>query len=154
MSITTPTKTTGKHTPAYVELSARARQVEDDNRQLTAANEDLVCELARSIIRGSQAALRAAELEAENQALKARVKTLSHKVCRSAAEQERLRRAVVNARPRIREVPTDLVRPYSPVVQLPYVSPVPYCDTSAEQTQELPILDQPQPWPTYQVTAA
>ncbi|MFF3928171.1 hypothetical protein [Streptomyces hirsutus] len=145
---------TGKHSPAYTELRTRTRQVEDDNRQLTAANEDLVCELARSIIRECQTGMRAAALEAENKALKARVKELAAKVCRSAAEQQRLRQAVVNARPRIREVPTDLVRPYSPVVQLPYVSPVPYRDTSSETTQQLPILDQPEPWPIYRVPAA
>jgi len=146
----------GKHSPAYTELRTRTRtrQVENDNRQLTAANEDLVCELARSIIRECQTGMRAAELDAENKALKARVKELAHKVIRGAAEQQRLRQAVVNARPRIREVPTDLVRPYSPVVQLPYVSPVPYRDTSSETTQQLPILDQPEPWPIYQVPAA
>ncbi|WP_158101851.1 hypothetical protein [Streptomyces swartbergensis] len=40
-------------------------------------------------------------------------------------------------------MPTDLVRPYSPIVCLPYVSPVPWRDTSNDDTQQLPILDQP-----------
>ena len=147
------TTATGKHTPAYIGLSAHARQVEDDNRQLTAANEDLVCELSRSIIRECQTSMRVAALEAENRALKARVKELGNKVIRGAAEQARLRQAVVNARPRIRVAPTDLVRPYSPVVQLPYVSPAPYRDTSNDATQELPILDRPEPRPIYRVPA-
>jgi hypothetical protein len=105
----------GKHTPAAAELRTR---------QLIAANEDLVCELTSSIIRGCQAETRAAELEAENKALKARVRELGDKVIRAGAEHQRLRQAVINARPKIREVPTDLVRPYSPVVVLPYTSPV------------------------------
>ncbi|MBR8638686.1 hypothetical protein KEF29_03575 [Streptomyces tuirus] len=144
----------GKHSPAYTELRTRAERAEDDNRQLIAANEDLVGELTRSIVRECQTSIRAAAAEAENEALKRRVKELSGKVCRSAAEQQRLRQAVINARPRITQVDTQLVRPYSPVVCLPYASPVPYLDTSNDQTQELPILDQPQPWPIHQVPAA
>ncbi|MFE7233980.1 hypothetical protein ACFVAF_25590 [Streptomyces sp. NPDC057596] len=155
MTTAIPFGTTGKHTAAYAELRHRADRVEADNRQLSAANETLVCELSRAIIGGCQAATLAADLDAENQALKRRVRELSDKVIRGAAEQARLRQAVINARPRIREVPTDLVRPYSPVVVLPYVSPVPHHDTSNDQTQPLPILDQPQTtWPVYRMRTA
>jgi hypothetical protein len=105
-------------------LDTRLTQAEADNCELIAASETLVCELTSSIIRGCQAETRAAELEAENKALKARVRELGDKVIRAGAEHQRLRQAVINARPKIREVPTDLVRPYSPVVELPYISPV------------------------------
>ena len=135
----------GKHTSAYASLRGQLRTTEADNRQLIADNEELVCELTRSVIRGCQAATRAAELEVENTALKARVRELADKVCRSAAEQERLRQAVINARPRITKVDTRLVRPFAPVVALPYTSPVQWVDTSSEDTAELPVLD----WPTY-----
>jgi hypothetical protein len=131
------------------DLKAQLAQERDDNRQLIASNEDLVCALSQSVIRGMQDAVTIAELRAENKAVKAANEDLRRATIRAKAEQERLRRAVVNARPRITEVPTALVRPYSPVVQLPYTSPVPYRDTSCDATQQLPILDQPQPWPTY-----
>lgn len=53
----------------------------------------------------------------------AEIRRLQRQVIRDAAEKERLRQAVVDSRPRIRVVDTQLVRPYAPVVQLPYVSP-------------------------------
>jgi hypothetical protein len=138
----------GKHTAAYTELRDRARQMEADNRQLIAANEELVCELTRSVIHGCQSATRAAELETELAAVKAANEDLRRATIRAKAEQERLRQAVINARPRITKVDTQLVRPYSPVVALPYTSPVAWVDTSSEDTAELPVLD----WPTYPAT--
>lgn len=153
MSLTVTAR--GKHSAAYRELEAKLAQVEADNEALIAANEDLVCELTRSIIRGSQDAIRKAEAEEENGRLKAANETLRHATIRAKAEQDRLRQAVINARPRIREVPTDLVRPYSPVVVLPYVSPVPHRSTANDETQQLPVLDQPQRavWPVYAARA-
>lgn len=132
--------------------AARA-QAEADNTHLTAENEQLVCDLTQAIIRASQDEMRIAVAEAENRQLKVRVRELGDKVIRAAAEHARLRQAVINARPRITVAPTDLVRPYSPVVELPYVSPAPYRDTSTDDTQHLPILDQPQPWPVYRMRA-
>jgi hypothetical protein len=112
----------GKHTPAAAEL--RTRQIEADNRQLIAANETLVCELTSSIIRGCQDAILIARLKEQLADAVAGIRKTQQDLIRAKAEQERLRQAVINARPKIREVPTDLVRPYSPVVALPYVSPL------------------------------
>ena len=114
-----------------------------DNETVTAANEDLVCELMRAMIRVVQDATRIAELDTELKAAVAEVKRLQQKVIRSAAEQERLRQAVIDARPRINQMDTQLVRPFAPEVVLPYVSPVPYSDSSNETTQELPLVDLP-----------
>lgn len=146
----------GRHRAAdrIAELEAQLAQTEADNRALIAANETLVCELTRTIIRGCQDAILITELKDQRAGLVAGIRKTQGDLIRAKAEQERLRQAVVAARPRIREVPTDLVRPYSPVVCLPYVSPVPHRDTSGEQTQELPLLDQPAIWPVYPTPAA
>lgn len=141
MSIAISIRATGRHSQANPEL--RARRAEADNRLLTAAVEDRERDLHTALVRGCQDAMLIAQQREQIAGLTAGVRKLQHDLIRSKAEQERLRRAVVNARPRIREVPTDLVRPYSPVVCLPYVSPVPYRDTSSDETQQLPILDQP-----------
>ena len=130
------------------ELEARIRRLEADKQALAKANEQLAHDLTRSILRASQDAMWRAQADEENTRLKARVRDLGNKVIRAGAEHARLRQAVINARPRIREVPTDLVRPYSPIVQLPYTSPVPWRDTSTDQTQQLPVLD----WPTHPAT--
>lgn len=123
------------------------QQLEADNQALIAANEDLVCDLTRTILDASQHSMRAAVADEENGRLKARVKELGDKVIRGAANEARLRQAVINARPRITQVPTDLVRPYSPVVQWPYVSPVPYRSTANDETQQLPVIELPDPAP-------
>lgn len=115
-----------------------------DNETVTAANEDLVSELMRAMIRVCQHATRIAELDTELAAAVSEVKRLQQKTIRDAANLERLRQAVVDARPRITVVDTQLVRPYAPEVVLPYVSPVPHHDTSNETTQELPIVELPQ----------
>ncbi|MFC8065426.1 hypothetical protein [Streptomyces sp. NPDC057293] len=139
----------GKHSSPYQELRAHNRRIEDDNTFLTGAVEEREQQLHTALIRGCQDAVVIAALRAELGAVKAANADLRRTTIRAKAEQERLRRAVVNARPRIREVPTDLVRPYSPVVVLPYVSPVPHRDTSNDETQEIALIDLPQPWPTY-----
>lgn len=54
----------------------------------------------------------------------AEIRRLQRQTTRDAADKARLRQAVIDARPRIRVVDTQLVRPYAPVVELPYVSPV------------------------------
>ncbi|MGW1160424.1 hypothetical protein ACWD48_19830 [Streptomyces sp. NPDC002519] len=105
------------------ELEARLDQAEADNRALTAANETLICELTSTILSASEYSIRAATAEEENGRLKRRVRELGDKVIRAGAEHQRLRQAVINARPQIHEVPTGLVRPYSPVVCMPYVPP-------------------------------
>lgn len=153
MSLTVTAR--GKHTAAYLELEARVQQLEADNEALIAANEDLVCDLTRTIIRACQNEMRIAIAEEENGRLKAANEELRRKTVRAQAEQERLRRAVVAARPKPREVPSEMVRPFAPVVVLPYVSPVPYRSTANDETQQLPILDQPEPavWPVYAMRA-
>ncbi|MFG3127445.1 hypothetical protein ACGFZU_07050 [Streptomyces tendae] len=139
----------GKHSSPYQQLRAHTRRVENDNTILTGAVEEREQQLHTALIRGCQDAMVIAELRAENEAVKAANEELRRTTIRAKAEQDRLRRAVVNARPRIREVPTDLVRPYSPAVVLPYVSPVPHRDTSNDETQEMAVIDRPEPWPTY-----
>lgn len=145
----------GRHTAAYRELEARLAQVEADNQALIARNEELVCELTNAILSASRYSLQAAAAEEENGRLLKANADLRHTTIRAKAEQERLRQAVVNARPRIREVPSAMVRPYSPVVVLPYVSPVPHRSTANDETQQLPALDRPQPavWPVYATPA-
>jgi hypothetical protein len=54
----------------------------------------------------------------------AEIRRLQRQTIRDAADKQRLRQAVLDARPRIRVVDTQLVRPYAPVVELPYTSPV------------------------------
>jgi hypothetical protein len=127
------------------DLEARLAQAEADNQTLIATNETLVCELTRTILSASEYSIRSAVAEEENVRLKARVRELADKVIRGAGEQARLRQAVVNARPRITVVDTQMVRPYITGFRLPYLSAIPYRDTSAEETQALPVLD----WPTY-----
>ncbi|MEU8902124.1 hypothetical protein [Streptomyces mirabilis] len=145
----------GKHTAAYRELEARLAQAEADNRALIARNEELVCELTSTILSASRYSLRAAAAEDENGRLKAANEEWRRTTVRAKAEQERLRQAVINARPRIREVPSAMVRPFAPTVVLPYVSPVPHRSTANDETQQLPVLDQPQKavWPVYATPA-
>lgn len=113
-----------------------------DNETVTAANEDLVCELMRAMIRVCQHATRIAELDTELKAAGGEIKQLQQKVIRDAADKERLRQAVINARPRITYTVQALDRPYVSHVQLPY--PVPTGrDMSNETTQEIPLIDQP-----------
>jgi len=142
MSITVTAR--GKHTAAYLELEARVAQLEADNQALIAANEDLVCDLTRSVIRGCQDEMRIAVAEEENRRLKARVRELGDKVIRAGAEKQRLRQAVINARPRITVAVQQLDRPYVSHVQIPYPVPVGR-STANDETQQLPILDLPQP---------
>lgn len=115
-----------------------------DNAAVTAANETLVCDLTSALIRACRDEMRIAKAEQERDAAVAEVRRLQGKVIRAGAEHARLRQAVIQARPRITEVPSEMVRPYSPDVVLPYVSPVPYRDTSSETTQTLPLIDIPQ----------
>lgn len=144
----------GKHTAAYRELEARLARAEADNRALTARNEELVCELTSTIISASQYSARAAVAEEENGRLKDSHKDLRHTVIRAKAEHERLRRAVVNARPRITVAYQNLDRPYISHVQIPYPVPVGEC-TANDETQQLPILDLPEsPWPAYRMRTA
>ncbi|GHD70472.1 hypothetical protein GCM10010317_077830 [Streptomyces mirabilis] len=137
------------------ELEACIAQLEGEKAALEKANDQLACDLTRTVIRASQDAMWRAQADEENGRLKARVKELGDKVIRAGAEQERLRQAVINARPKIREVPSAMVRPFAPVVVLPYVSPVPYRSTANDETQQLPVLDQPQKavWPVYATAA-
>lgn len=104
--------------------------------------------MSTAFLRGCQDSMRIAQLEADRDAAVAEVKRLQGKVIRSAAEQERLRQAVINARPRITEVVQRLDRPYVSHVQVPYPVPVGR-DMSNETTQEMAIVDQPEPWPVY-----
>lgn len=147
----------GKHTAAEViaQLRSQVRDVEMDNRLLVRDGHARATDLHTALIRGCQDAMLIAHLRAENTAVKAANEEWRRKTVRAQAEQERLRRAVVAARPKLHPVPTDLVRPFAPVVELPYVSPVPYRSTANDDTQQLPVLDQPEPavWPVYAMPA-
>lgn len=144
------TATHGRHSPSYRELEARMRRLDADNRALIAANSDLrtanealTCTVTSTLVRACQDEMRIATAETENRQLLARVKQLADKVIRAGAEHARLRKAVIDARPRIREVPSEMVRPFAPEIVLPYVSPVPYRTTANDETQQLAIIDQP-----------
>ncbi|MFJ6566552.1 hypothetical protein ACIQNU_03975 [Streptomyces sp. NPDC091292] len=121
--MSTATRSTGKHTATYFGLRERDAHA--------------------VLVRGCRDAILVAQLRAELAAVTAANEEWRRATIRAKAEQQRLRQAVINARPRITTVPTALVRPYSPVVVLPYVPPVPHRDTSNDTTQALPILDQP-----------
>ncbi|MFD9222040.1 hypothetical protein ACFWDI_18960 [Streptomyces sp. NPDC060064] len=157
MSITIPSlrtvRTLARHagkTPG--QLKETIARLTDDNAELTAAAEDLTCAMSTAFLRGCQDSMRIARLEAELAAAVAEVKQLQQKTYRDAANLQRLRQAVINARPLITSVTQRLDRPYVSHVQLPYPVPVGR-DMSSETTQELPILDQPEPtaWPTYRM---
>ncbi|WP_185932511.1 hypothetical protein [Streptomyces sp. WAC 01325] len=141
MSLSLPSR--GRHTSAHQSLRADLRQAETDNQALTAAIEDREREIHTALVRGCQDAMLIAHLREQLAGAVVGIRQTQHSLVRSKAEQERLRQAVVNARPRIHQVDTDLVRPFSPVVCLPYVSPVPYRDTSNDATQQLPVVDRP-----------
>jgi hypothetical protein len=138
----------GRHTSAYTSLRRHARSVEADNRQLIAVNEQQADEIHTALIRGCQDAMANAQLRAENTALKKRVKELGDKVIRGGAEHQRLRQAVINARPRISVAVQRLDRPYVSHVQIPYPIPVGQW-TANDETQQLPVIDRPEPWPVY-----
>ncbi|MGW2861866.1 hypothetical protein [Streptomyces sp. NPDC001205] len=118
-------------------------QLEKDNATVTEANETLVCELTRAMIRACQDRMRIAQAEAERNAAVAEVKRLQAKVIRAGAEHARLRQAVITARPRFSVAVQQLDRPYVSNVQLPYQVPVGR-STSNETTQALPLIDLPQ----------
>lgn len=145
MSLAITRPGTGAHRvdDAIAERDSRIDRLETDNAGLNELADTLTCELVTATISACRDRAHNLQLEADLAAAVAEVKRLQAKVIRSAAEQERLRQAVINARPRITQVDTQLVRPFAPEVVLPYVSPVPYRDTSGETTQELPLIDLP-----------
>lgn len=140
----------GRHTAAYriAELRREVRDLDSANTVLLTGTEDREREIHTALVRGCQDAMRIAQLSTERDALLKANEELRHKTIRAKAEQERLRRAVVNARPRIREVPSDMVRPYITAWRLPYLSAIPVRDTSNDETQRLPVVD----WPSYPAT--
>lgn len=149
MTITFPWQGTGSRarhagqTPA--QLKDQIRQLLADNTTVIAANADLECALYKALKNSLRDGMRIAQAEAERDAAVAEVRRLQRRVIQNGANLARLRQAVVNARPRIMPVPCEMVRPYSPEVVLPYVSPVPHRDTSNETTQTLPLVDLPRP---------
>lgn len=140
MSITIPGLRTARSLARHAgqtptQLKTALDQLADDNAVLIGANEDFVCMLATAVVRGCQDSARIAQVEAERDAAVAEVKRLQRQVWRDAANTERLRKAVVDARPRITQMDTQLVRPFAPEVVLPYVSPVPI---AVEHTDDEP----------------
>jgi hypothetical protein len=128
-------------TPA--QLKDNIRRLLKDNATVTEANETLVCELTRAMIRACQDRMRIAQAETERDAAVAEVRRLQDKVIRAGAEQARLRQAVINARPRITYAVQQLDRPYVSQVQLPFKVAVGH-DKSNETTQPLAVIDLPQ----------
>jgi hypothetical protein len=135
----------GKHRAddRIADLEARIRVLEADNQALIEANENLVQELAATIISASSHSMRAAVAEEENGRLKVRVRELGDKVIRAGAEHQRLRQAVINARPKITVAYQQPDRPYVSDVVLPYAVPVGR-STASDETQQLPVIDLPQ----------
>jgi hypothetical protein len=136
MSLTHPS---GKHRAddRIDELTARVRELE-------AENESLTCELTRALLRGMQDATALADQRTTNQELVIRVEKLNARVIRDGADKQRLREAVINARPRITEVVQRLDRPYVSHIQLPYPVPVQPADTSNDETQAIPLIYLPE----------
>jgi hypothetical protein len=143
------------HTTAKHRAVDRIPQLEARVRELEAEVESLTCELTSTLIRGMQDATVLADAQSENKALKGRNRELANTVIRNGAEKARLRQAVINARPRITETVQRLDRPYVSHVQIPYPVPVQPADTTNVDTQQMPILDLPEPvtWPTYRMRA-
>jgi hypothetical protein len=137
----------GRHRPAVIiaGLRSEVRDLKADKLQLAANAYRAADEIHTALIRGCQDAMLIAQLRAENTAVKKANEEWRRTVIRAKAEQERLRQAVVKARPKIHPVPTELARPFAPVVQWPYVPPLPYQSTANDETQQLPVLD----WPQY-----
>lgn len=125
------------------ELKQRIAELVEETGVLAADCSTFNDDMVRSIIRGCQDAMALAVALDENEQLKVRVRQLGDKVIRSAAEQERLRQAVINARPRITYTVQALDRPYVSHVQVPYPVPTGQ-DTSNETTQNIPLVDLPQ----------
>ncbi|MER5461612.1 hypothetical protein ABT010_13180 [Streptomyces sp. NPDC002668] len=149
-TFTIPGLHVGRHSAEHKirELKAQVAQLKDDNAIVIAASEDNAADLHRGLVRGCQDSVRIAQLEADRDAAVGEVKRLQQKVWRDAADKQRLRQAVINARPLITEVVQRLDRPFVSHVQLPYPVPVGR-STANDETQQLPIVDQPEPWPVY-----
>ncbi|MFC5802749.1 hypothetical protein [Streptomyces formicae] len=117
----------GKHRAddAIAQRDERIRDLTADNQALNRENDETAADLQRLTVRSCQDAIRIAQIKLQLDAAVREVRRLGDKVIRAEVEHRRLRQAVVDARPRIRAVDTQLVRPYAPEVVLPYVSPVP-----------------------------
>lgn len=115
----------GKHRAddAIAARDQRIRQLRAENNALTRETDEQAADIHRLITRSCADAMHIAQLKLQLDAAVREVKRLGNKVIRAEVEHRRLRQAVIDARPRIRVVQTDLVRPYAPVVELPYVSP-------------------------------
>lgn len=139
--------TVGRHRPTVIiaGLRSQVRDLKADKQQLAANAYRAADEIHTALIRGCQDAMLIAQLRAENAAVKKANEEWRRTVIRAKAEQERLRQAVIKARPKLHPVPTELARPFAPVVQWPYVPPLPYQSTANDETQQLPVLD----WPQY-----
>ncbi|KOU59907.1 hypothetical protein ADK57_32065 [Streptomyces sp. MMG1533] len=147
----------GRHTAAHriAELRRELRDLEAANSFLARDGDAKAADLHTALIRGCQDSMRIAQLQAERDALVKANEDLRHATIRAKAEQERLRRAVINARPRITVAYQNLDRPYISHVQIPYPVPVGQ-STANDETQQLPIVDQPEPgpWPAYRMRTA
>ncbi|MFJ4785069.1 hypothetical protein [Streptomyces sp. NPDC088794] len=144
----------GRHTGRFINtrLRRQVRELDDHNAHLVAGVEQREADLYTALLRGCQDAMLIAQLRAENEAVKAANEELRHTVIRAKAEQERLRRAVINARPKIGVAVQQLDRPYVSHTQIPYPVPVGQ-STANDETQQLPVIDRPEPapqaWPSY-----
>ncbi|MEU1497353.1 hypothetical protein [Streptomyces sp. NPDC005732] len=144
MSITIVTR--GRHTATGViaQLRGQIRDMEADNRFLTHDGRAMAADLHTALIRGCQDAMLIAHLRAENTAVKEANAELRRTTIRAKAEQERLRQAVINARPKIDVAVQRLDRPYASHVQIPYPVPVGR-STANDETQQLAVIDLPVP---------
>jgi hypothetical protein len=147
--------TVGRHRSSIIiaGLRSQVRDLKADKLQLAANAYRLDDEIHTALIRGCQDAMLIARLRAENAAVKKANEGLRHATIRAKAEQERLRRAVINARPKISVAVQPLDRPYISYVRFPY--PVPVGQTKAnDETQQLPVIEQPKAaWPVYEMHA-
>ncbi|MCX4809066.1 hypothetical protein OG601_46970 [Streptomyces sp. NBC_01239] len=147
--------TVGRHRSSIIiaGLRGQVRELKADKLQLAANAYRADDEIHTALIRGCQDAMLIAQLRAENTAVKKANEEWRRTVIRAKAEQERLRRAVVNARPKISVAVQPLDRPYISHVQFPYPVPVGQ-STANDETQQLPVIEQPKAaWPVYEMRA-
>lgn len=136
MSLLTTFRTpgSGKHrTATFAEKDHQIEQLTAALAESERAHQATAADLDAALAREAAKDRRLADADA-------RLKTWAGKIVRVEAEHRRLRQAVINARPRITYAEPPLVPPYA-ALSLPYPVPVQGRDTSAETTQQMPILD-------------
>lgn len=105
---------------AAIAVLFAAHDLRHGRRRLSPAEQrDLQTRLATSEKKNDDIAIDYCNLKQDYETAVAEIRRLQDQVIRQAADKERLRQAVVNARPRITAVPTQAEEPLSPAGVLP-----------------------------------